>query len=542
MKIAAIDIGSNSIKLLIAEPGPSNSLVFLRREKEVVRLGQETLVSGHLSSEAIVRAIRTIDTFRAIAESCGAKRIVATATAAVRESDNAAQFIKEAHSRTGVRIEILSGVEEARLIGLAATHGCGNSTGPLLNIDIGGGSTELSLMKGTRARSLHSMKIGAVRLTEQYLRSDPPKPKELEALHRGVRAALERPVRDLQDMTWQQVTGTSGTILAIGEAVRAEGLPKFTDLTDSKSGSGKKPAADQKTTATRKEIDRRAAQEGSGRSGLSLSLAEVSRFNRRIAKMNVSERKDLHGINEQRAQIVIAGGIILEETMRALKISSLLTCEWSLREGIVLDRLFELRKIGSVGRDADPRLLGAEALGSRFGYEERHGKQVRRLAEEMFDQLKKIHGFGEHERTMLSAAALLHDIGYAIAHESHHKHSLYLILHAELTGFTDRERLIVANIARYHRKAMPKPQHLHFSALGEVDRQLVWKLGGILRLADALDRSHQGRVRKINARVRSGSMTLTIDGKGHCDHEVWAVTNKKNMFEQAFDLVVKVKA
>ncbi|HWF43707.1 MAG TPA: hypothetical protein VG537_03600, partial [Candidatus Kapabacteria bacterium] len=230
MKIAAIDIGSNSIKLLIAEASSTRgkriavdaiSLVPLRREKAVVRLGHETLLKGHLSSEAIVRAIRTIGVFKSASQSMGADHIFALATASVREADNAAQFIREVESRTGIRIEVLSGIEEARLIGLAASRCAHAAHRSLLNIDIGGGSTELSLMKNGMAKSLQSIKIGAVRLSEQFLTGDPPKTRELEALRSEIDGALDHPVRELKENKWEVVTGTSGTIIAIGAALHS---------------------------------------------------------------------------------------------------------------------------------------------------------------------------------------------------------------------------------------------------------------------------------------------------------------------------------
>src|ERR1035437_2245645 len=209
VRIAAIDIGSNSIKRLVAEPARGGSLVALRREKAMVRLGHETLLKEHLSSEAIVMAIRTLNVFKSLAQSLGAEQIIVIATASVREADNAAAFIREVESRTGIRIEVLSGVEEARLIGLAAAYrfrigGKGTVKGKsLLNIDIGGGSTEISLMRigsghDIKAEMLHSMKIGAVRLSEQYLSTDPPKPKELLAMQREIEGALERPMREME--------------------------------------------------------------------------------------------------------------------------------------------------------------------------------------------------------------------------------------------------------------------------------------------------------------------------------------------------------
>ncbi len=221
MKFAAIDIGSNSIKLVVVEAAASDSFAVLAREKEVVRLGHETLLKGHLGRDAILRATDCIRRFRSIAEARGAERIVAIATASVREANNSANFLKAVEEKTGIKVEVLSGIEEARLIGLAASYACSAKGRSTLNIDIGGGSTEISIFRDGVPLTLLSIKIGAVGLTERFFRSDPPAPKDVDNLRSEIRAALERPARELHGSHWDDVTGTSGTILAIGNALRA---------------------------------------------------------------------------------------------------------------------------------------------------------------------------------------------------------------------------------------------------------------------------------------------------------------------------------
>ena len=427
MRVAAIDIGSNSIKLLVAETAANGTLLPLQREKSMVRLGHETLLKGHLSSEAIVKAIRTLSVFKTLSQNLGAEKIITVATASVREADNAQAFIREVESRTGIRIEVLSGVEEARLIGIAAARGCGTNGAStrgktLLNIDVGGGSTELSLMRGTKALLLESMKIGAVRLSEQFLTSDPPKPKELLAMQREIEGALERPMREMKSMKWEIVTGTSGTMLSIGAAFQHLAYPDNESTSDGRSGQ---------------------------LPSVVMTRSALSDFNQHLASLSLAERKKIRGISEQRAEIIVAGGQIIEQIMRAIKITRITTCDWGLREGVLLDRLSEWSGVRATrSKELDARLAGADALGERFGYEAAHGKQVSKLSTMLFDQIRSLHGLKPHDRTLLAAAAILHDIGYVISPESHHKHSLYLILNSELTGFTDLERQIIANIAR----------------------------------------------------------------------------------------------
>ncbi|MGZ8845064.1 MAG: Ppx/GppA phosphatase family protein, partial [Pyrinomonadaceae bacterium] len=241
MKIAAIDVGSNSIKLIVVDAAASDSFAVLAREKDVVRLGHDTLRQEQLPAAAIERAVECIKRFRLIAEARGAERIFAVATASVREARNSAQFIKDVQRKAGVSVEILSAIEEARLIGLAAAQGCAPPNASILNIDIGGGSTEISLMREAAPAALFSMKLGAVGLSEEFINTDPPKAKELKALREEVRSAMERPARELKGARWQQATGTSGTILAIGTALRLRALLRQ----EARETEGARPAGDE---------------------------------------------------------------------------------------------------------------------------------------------------------------------------------------------------------------------------------------------------------------------------------------------------------
>lgn len=510
MKVAAIDVGSNSIKLVVVDAAASDSFAVLAREKETVRLGHNTLRRGHLSAATIELAADCIKRFRSIAEARGAERMFAVATASVREARNSAQFIKEIDRRTGVRVSILSAIEEARLIGIAAAHGCAARGASIINIDIGGGSTEISLMRDGTPGGLFSVKLGAVGLTERYLSSDPIKPKELRLLVQEVRAALERPSRELRGSRWQQATGTSGTIISIGAALRLR--------------------------ASEEERRAQAAQPA----GEEIALSKLARFNSRMAELTVSERLAIPGISAQRSEIIVAGGQILEGAMRALGINVLRTCGWALREGVLIDRLREIEAESRppVPDIADHRLRGVHAVGRRFGYEEAHARQVAKLAERIFDQLVQNEASANltrHHRTLLSAAALLHDVGYHIAHESHHKHALYLIKNSELTGFSEAERDVIANAARYHRGPAPRERHLDYAALNEADRETVFALAAILRIADALDRSHDNRINDVRC-TRDGQLVhFQLSSSANCDRETLAAEQKGEMFEEVFE-------
>ena len=309
MKLAAIDIGSNSIKLVVVQAETSDSFTVLAQEREVVRLGQETLVNGHINEAAMLRATTCLKRFREIAETQGAEKIVAIATATVREANNAAEFIRTVEHEAGLHVEVLSGLEEARMIGLAASQGCTEKGLTSLNIDIGGGSTEISIFRDGEPLRLVSMKLGAVGLTDRFIRSDPPAPNELDALRSQIRGSLESSASELCEQGWDQATATSGTAVAIRGALNT-------------------PVVD---------------------------LSELKRLNAKIAALSLAERKNVAGLTPQRADIIVAGGFVLEETMKALGIESLRICDWSLREGGIIDRLRAWERT-SVSRTAGEKI------------------------------------------------------------------------------------------------------------------------------------------------------------------------------------------
>ncbi len=503
MKFAAIDIGSNSIKLVVVDAAASDSFAVLTREKETVRLGHETFLKGYLGRDEILRAIDCVKRFRSIAEARGAEKIVATATAAVREANNGAGFIKAIEQKTGINVEVLSGIEEARLIGLAAAQGCSTKGASTLNIDIGGGSTEISIFRDGLPLTLHSIRLGAVGLTERFLKSDPPRSRQLHELQAEVHAAVERPARELHDCKWDSATGTSGTILAIGNALRAW----------SNSDQAVQPA------------------------GAAIKLTKLAKFNASLVAMTTAERRNAARLTPQRAEIIVAGGLLLEGIMHALGVESLTTCEWALREGVIIDRLrdWEAQSRPPMPDIADQKLRGVHAVGKRFGYEEAHSHQVARLAETIFDALAASANLTRHQRLLLSAAALLHDVGYHIAHESHHKHSFYLIENSELTGFSESERAVIANIARYHKGSLPKERHPNYAALSASDRRTVSRLAGILRVADAMDRRHDNRVQDLLCNRNRNVVNIHALSTLECEHELTEADRRLALFENAFD-------
>ena len=499
-KLAAIDIGSNSLKLVIVEAAASDSFTVILQDRERVRLGQNTLRNQFLSSEAIDASASAIAKFVSIAESRETDSIIAVATASVREAENAAEFVREIERRTGVTVDVLSSIEEARLIGIAAAQYFSADDKTLLNIDIGGGSTELSLMKNGEPLKLFSMKLGAVGLTEKFIFSNPPREKELKNLNTEILAALAQPLRKMKNQTWNFASGSSGTIL------------NFASLLNFQTAE---------TVAAKPEIQ----------------LKKLAAMNKMLAKISLEERAKMPVISPQRAEVIVAGGQILETVMRAFQIERLQPCGYALREGVIIDYLREIESesLPPVPDVEDKKLRDVFVIGRRYGYEESHALKVADLAEKIFDALAPSFNLKRHNRTLLSAAALLHDVGYHISHESHHKHSFYLIKNSEITGFSEIEKALIANVARYHRGSLPKEKHSEFMILGEKERRLVMQLGAILRLAEALDRGHENRIADVKFKRAKQMATIKLICNEDCAAEREAAELKKDLFEAAFE-------
>ncbi len=505
-RLAAIDIGSNSLKLAVIEAAASDSFTIISQDRERVRLGHETLRNKFLSDEAIKLSIDAINRFASIAANREADTLIAVATASVREANNAAQFVEEVEKATGVHVEVLPSLEEARLIGVATSQYFGKEDSTLLNIDIGGGSTELSLMENGEPKKLFSMKLGSVGLSEKFLFENPPSKKEIKRLRKEIKFALSQPKRKIEGEKWKLSSGTSGTILSLATLLNFQSSNNTEELPP-------------------------------------IHLARLAALNKILAKLSLERRSRIPVINERRAEVIIAGGQILEGVMKALKIKTLEPCSYALREGVIIDHLqkAETELLPPVPDVDDIKLRDVFAVGRRFGYEEAHATQVATMAEKIFDRLMPIYDLERHERTLLSAAALLHDVGYHISHEAHHKHSLYLIKHSEMTGFTETEKLIIANIARYHRKALPKETHLDFTALKKGEQKTVLKLSSILRIADGLDRGYEGRVEDIKFERDKDKLTLTLISNEDCSNEIYAIKMKKESFEKTYDCKLIVK-
>ena len=508
--LAAIDIGTNSIHLVVARFGEGTQFEVIAREKEMVRLGTGSGDMKQLDADAIDRGITTLDRFRKVAEISNAK-IYAVATSAVREAENAEVFLTRALLEAGVDVQVISGVEEARLIHLGVLQAVPVFDRRLVLIDIGGGSTEVLVGESGDALSAFSLKLGAIRLTRRFFQSDQLHPGAVDACRGYVRTMLARVRREVDRLGFEVAVGSSGTIETIASMVHAS------------RATADPPRTFNNFTFSRREI-RRVVQ----------SLVEAG---------TIEARMRLPGMDTSRADILLAGALILEQMMKELDIGEMLFSDYALREGVLLDALARERG-GALHHLQDLRRDSVVHLMELTDEDPSHSRQVSTLALGLFDQLAPWHGEGEHARELLEASALLANVGLFVSHSAHHKHSYYVIRNSDqLTGFTDHEIEIIAVIARYHRKSAPRSKHPEFARLQTSDQQLVRTLAGILRVGIALDRTHAGVVRDVAARLDDDDVVIEVTPVDGADIslELYTAMERKALLEDVLGRRVRVE-
>jgi exopolyphosphatase / guanosine-5'-triphosphate,3'-diphosphate pyrophosphatase len=523
--LAAIDIGTNSIHMVIAKIDPVlPSFHIIAKEKDTVRLGDFCEATGNLTEEAMLRGIDSIKRCLKVAERFNADDVVAVATSAVREAGNGTTFIDRVKAEVGLSINLISGTEEARRIYLGVISGMEFRGRPHALIDIGGGSTEITLGSGGTADFLSSNKVGAVRLSAKFVSSDPISEKEYDYLRAYVRGVLEPTIDKLQkkrrkntgnNASFKQplkVIGTSGTIECLAILVAIEKLGVEPNLLN----------------------------------GCCITYDELSTWVNRLRKMSYAERLTLPGMSDRRAEIIVAGAVILQIAMELLRADQLKVCERALREGVVVDWMLTHGLIEDrMAYQDSVRERSVIKLANKYKAD---GDRVANFATALFDQTHGIlHEWSSFEREYLWAAAMLHNSGHYISHSSHHKHSYYLVRNSGLLGFSESEIEIIANIARYHRKSSPKRRHESYSYLrSKQERKIVDQLSAILRLAVALDRGRRGAIATVQSNYDSQAKTFTlqltpVQLENNCELELWNLDYKKAWFEEVFNLKLQAE-
>ena len=505
-RIAAIDIGSSSVRQIVADVSPDGAIRVVDEMKAQPRLGAGMAEEGALRAEAMESAIETLGRMATLGRQIGAARIEAVATSAVREAGNGREFLAQVRKRTGLRVRLLTGEEEARLAWRSALAHFELGSGRAVVIDIGGGSLELALSADGVIDQLASLPLGALRLTERFL-ADGGGRKAVRALRREVRDELRRGIV-VRDFRRAAVIGSGGTFTNLASVHLARrGLP------------------------TARTVH-----------GTIVTPGELEHTLEWLQELTTEERRQVPGLNPQRADIIVAGLAVAAEVMARFEARSLTVSAYGIREGLLL----ETARVRPSAADAgEARERSVREFAERCHYEVPHATHVRRLALQLFDAIGARLGCAAEDRPLLADAALLHDVGYLIGYDRHHKHSYHLILHAELLGMRPEEQVMVANVARYHRGARPKRKHRNFGDLDEGLRARITRLAAILRVADGFDRGHVGAVEKLRVRwlARAVRITPVPARAGDAPRlELWGAARKSELLEEVAGRPVEVVA
>ena len=488
MRIAAIDIGTNSLHMIVVQVRPDLSFEVIDREKDMVRLGAGGLDGRKLTATAMTAALQTLSKFKRLADSHKVDEIVATATSATREAENGGDFIAEVDRQTGIRIRVISGTEEARLIHLAAGYGVDIGGSTAVVVDIGGGSVEVTLGSASHLTLGRSFKTGVIRLTERFVQSDPLADGDERRLVKHINREMGAYLDQIAARGFERVIGTSGTILSLGVMAAADEGERTDDVRN-----------------------------------LRVSARSLKRLRKRLVDADIQERLRIAAMDPRRADLSVAGSVLFDTILRRLGAEEFTLCDLALREGLVLDYVHRnSARIRKVERYPDVRRRSVIELGERCGYWSEHAQQVARLALSIFDQSRSVHGLSDREREWLEYGALLHDIGVHISYERHHRHSYYLVKNGDLRGFDPQETEVIALIARYHRQATPKKAHEGYGDLSGSMRRTVRALAAMVRLAEGLDRSHAQALIGLDLFPRGDDYLARLRAAGDAELELWA--------------------
>ena len=499
-KLAVIDIGTNSIHMVLAEILPDASFKILDRFKDMTRLGNGVFATKRLSDEAMSRALDILKTLVTLARNKGFDRIVAVATSAVREAQNGGDFVSLLMEQMGLRVKVISGEEEARLIFLGVKHSIALPDGPTLVVDIGGGSVELIV--GNRDGLIHgkSLKLGAIRLAEQCLPKTPPSESMMRALKQVVITELRAALRCFRMKKFHSLVATSGMAGNAGEIIhlRHTGRP-----------------LPQLNLAT-------------------VSLKDIRSLEAELAQSSVKARLAIPGLDPKRIDTLLPATVVLRCLLELSGLHAITLCDKAIREGVIYDFIVRHREGLKAEQDIpDVRRRNVIGLARRCQAPESHSLHVANLALSLFDQTKREHHLGHQERTWLEYAAILHDVGYLINPRQHHKHAYYLIKHSDLGGLTAEDIDVIATVARYHRRSVPALKHEEFTRLTPHLQRVVKILASLLRIADGLDRTHFSLVRALHVKLGK-QITIQVHLTGDAEMELWAAKSRADLFEQVF--------
>jgi exopolyphosphatase / guanosine-5'-triphosphate,3'-diphosphate pyrophosphatase len=503
-RLAAIDIGSNSIRQIVADVAASGAIRVVDEMKAAPRLGAGIAKSGALDDLAVARATEALERMATLARQLGATQIAAVATSAVRDATNGEAFLHRVRAVTGLRVRVLDGEDEARLSFRSALAHFEIATGRAAVMDIGGGSLELALSADGLVERLISLPFGTIRLTERFL-GPRARRKDVRALRAAVRDDIraQLPVRDWRGAT---VIGSGGTFTNLAGMVLA----------------------------------RQGVQTATSVHGTCVPREELEHVLDLLQDMSPEERAAVAGLNPARADIIVAGLAVAAEVLARLQARQLHVSGFGIREGLLLETARVAPSLGDAGETRD---RSVRAFAERCHFEAPHALHVQQLALQLFDAIGTRLGLGADDRRILSDAALLHDVGYHINYDKHHKHSYHLILHADLLGMTPEEQVVIANVARYHRGAAPKKTHRNYGSLDKTHRRRIKRLAAILRVADGFDRGHIGAIARVKVRWSSRRLRITGVPTGRATTarlDLWGATRKADLLREIVGIPVEI--
>ena len=507
MRLAAIDIGTNSIHMVIAEASGRQGFDIIDREREVVQVGRGSFGSGRLRQDAIRRTTDSLARFVHLARRHQVDRILCTATAAVREARNGADFLAAAREVAGITPRIIPATEEGRLIYLGIRSALELGEEPCVIVDIGGGSMQLVLANRVRCALTLSAPLGALRLTESFLESDPPSRRDLQRLRQHLRKVAAEPLSKVRAGKPTRAYGSSGSIHALANV--AHWLEAATPIGHI--------------------------------NGHVLTLASLQSATRELQGMTLRDRERLPGLDAHRAEIIVAGAVALRHVLEELELPGITLSDFGVREGLVND--FITRHAGELSParvNPDLRLRSVLRCLGRFRVDAGHPKHVAELSLQLFDGLAGVHELNGAERELLHFAALLHDIGVVIGYDGHAEHSHYIIMNASLRGLSAEELRLIANVARYHNKARPRRRDRDFTDLDKRERRVVRWLAALLRIAEGLDRSHDGLVQSVRVARNSGSFVIRVRSRREAQLEIWAARRRVDLLSRLLKRPVRV--
>ncbi len=503
-RIAAIDVGSNSIRLVVAEVLPSGGYRVLDEERENTRLAAALTKTGRLDPKAADTTVTVLRNFLSIAAGYNVNQIRAIGTSALRDAEDGHEFCDRVRKDLKLSIEVISANEEARLAFLSVARAFDISGRKVAVADIGGGSTELVLASSGLVDQVYETKLGAVRVAEECNVTGRVSDKRVGQLREFIDRKLKKEVGKppfVPDMLF----GTGGTFTALASIIMAQ------------QGIAGQPMW-----------------------GFRVSRPQIRHLVADLANMSLERRCKVAGLTPQRADIIVAGLAIIERIMRQLRVNVVQVHTRGVRDGLLLTMVQLSPTPPAV--PAEDRRAAVEEFAKNCGVDLPHARQVARIAGTLWQQLTTPLGLKLEDRELIESAALMANVGYLINFEGHHKHSYHLIVNSELPGFERRQLQILANVARYHRGARPKQRHESFSELSLEDQNRVRELAAILRLALALDRTHQQNVADVRARVRDDLVRIVIQSQGDTNVDLWAAERKVDLFEQVFDRKVRFSA